>query len=79
MTQPERRKMSLDEQGAYLLSMMKRCQMIGPDYKGAYAATTIVTLSKDDVAALQCIEQTLAVFKMFGADDYVKQRARGKR
>ena len=81
--QQPRPKMTLDQQAGFLGDMLRRCEMHTGDMKGQYAGEAVLTLTRDDMLALETVQQTLRVFDLWRADRMVKdaidrkKRARG--
>ena len=71
--QKQRPKMSLDQQSDFLLDLLARCKMHGPELRGRFAGDAILTLSTDDMLRLETIQQTLFIFDQNEAAALVKQ------
>ena len=70
-----RRKMGLFEQEHFLRSMADRCVMHSGAMKGTFAGEATLALTREDMAALMCIADTLNLFNIYGAADYVRGKA----
>lgn len=70
-----RRKMGLLEQEHFLRSIADRCKMHSPAMRGTFAGEAILTLTRDDMAALVCIADTLNLFNFYDAADHVRRQA----
>jgi hypothetical protein len=71
---PKRPKMALDEQAAYVLNLIRRCEMHSPDRAAVMAGAAVLTLTADDMLRLETIQQTLSIFEVNKADDLVRQK-----
>lgn len=74
-----RRKMSLDEQSGFLSQLLRRCQMSSPEMRGVFAGEAFITLTRDDMAAIDAIQQTIALFELHGADRMVRDKIMRRR
>lgn len=71
--QRQRPKMNLDQQSDFLLDLLGRCKMHGPELRGRFAGEAILTLTTDDMLRLETIQQTLFIFDQNDAAALVKQ------
>ena len=69
-----RRKMTLESQNIYLQQLLGRCTMHSPAMRGQYAGEATLCLTQDDMAALEAIQQTIALFELHGADQMVRDK-----
>lgn len=70
-----RRKMGLFDQEHFLRTVLDRCVMHVGAMKGIYAGEATLTLTREDMAALVCIADTLNLFNVYGAADHVRRQA----
>lgn len=70
--QRQRPKMTLDQQSDFLIDLLSRCKMHGPELRGRFAGEEILTLTTDDMLRLETIQQTLFIFDQHKAGDLVK-------
>jgi hypothetical protein len=75
----ERRKMTLEQQSIFLSQLLRRCQMQGPEMRGIFAGEAFITLTRDDMSAIDAIQQTIALFEMHGADRMVRDKIMRRR
>lgn len=71
---PKRPKMGLDEQSAYLMNILRRCEIHTPARAAVMAGSAILTLTADDMLRLETIQQTISIFEVNKADDLVRQK-----
>lgn len=69
-----RPKMALPEQSAFLINLLRRCEMHSPEMKKVWAGKVTLALTEADMISLEVIQQTLAIFEMHGADELVRQK-----
>lgn len=69
----QRPKMSLDEQIMFLRDLIDRCKMHTGDMKGYFAGEAMLCLKQEDMLKLETVEQTLAIFELHKADEYVRR------
>jgi phage FluMu protein gp41 len=80
----QRPKMTLEQQSAFLMNLLRRCTLHTGDMAGQFAGEAMVTLSEDDMLRLETIQQTIEIFDLHDAAKLVKdeiwrkKRARGK-
>lgn len=67
-----RRKMTIDDQAVFLHQLKGRCVMLGPEHRGAFASETILTITKDDLAAIDAIHQTLRFLDAHGVQSWIR-------
>ena len=73
--QRQRPKMALAEQNIFLLDLVQRCTMHSGDQAGRFAGVAILTLTQDDMLKLETVQQSIAVFDLYHADDLVRREA----
>lgn len=71
--------MSLGEQYTFLGRLLDRCKMHTGDQMGYLAKEAMLTLDHDDMLNLETVQQTLAVFELYKADELVKREAYRRR
>lgn len=73
-----KRKMSMWQQAEFLRGLEARCKMHGPLDRDEWAGEATLALTRDDMAALCCVTDTLALFDFHDAGAYVKARVMRK-
>lgn len=74
-----RPKMTMDEQIVFIRSLIERCKMHTGDMREFFAGEALLCLQQDDMLKLETVEQTLAVFELYKADEYVRREAYRRR
>lgn len=69
-------KMALHEQSAFLLRLLSRCVMHTGGMKGSYAGVASLMLTEDDMLALEVVQQSIAVFELYKADQWIMEQRR---
>lgn len=69
-----RPKMTLPDQSAFLINLLRRCEMHDEKRNKVFAGECLLALKREDMIALEVIQQTLAVFELHGADDLVRRK-----
>lgn len=75
----KRPKMTLGDQGMFIASLLRTCQLSSPDIEGnkpvmVYAKEAFIRLTEDDFLRLETVVQTLLLFELHGADQMVRDK-----